>query len=450
MTERPERVFLTRYHARWVVPVSHPPVEDGTVVVEGDRIAYVGPRSGAPRGRDVELGDAILLPGLVNAHTHLDLTALRGLLDGLPFFSWVRTLVAARHEVLVAADLLDGARLGVLEGLRAGITTFADTSPADAAFDAMCELGVRGIAYREVFGPDPGQCASSMDELRAAVAAMRLRETPLVRAGVSPHAPYSVSDALFAAAAVYAREESLPLATHVAESEDESRFVTRGDGPFATLLRERGIPVAPRGRSPVALLERCGVLAPGTLLIHCVRADADDVDTIAQHGAAVAHCPASNAWFGHGTAPLTELLGARVRVGLGSDSMVSNTRMDVLMEARLAMDAQRERGRTRFDATRALELATLGGARALGLDAEIGSLDTGKQADLAVFALPTAGRTTRRPEEVLLGNTDSALLVVVGGRELVREGRVVGADTRSIADRVTASATRLSDWMRAR
>ncbi len=242
-----------RYNARVVRAVSGADVEDGTVVVDDDRITYVGPRAGAPPGRDVELGDVILSPGLVNAHTHLDLTVLRGRFDGLSFFEWIRALTAAR-AALSPTELLESARAGIREGLLAGITTYADTAPNDAPFEAMRELGVRGIAYREVFGPDPAQRDASMDGLREAVAAMRARETPLVRAGVSPHAPYSVSDELFTAVATHARSEGLPLATHVAESDEESLLVATGEGAFAAFLRGRGIPVGPRGHTPVELL----------------------------------------------------------------------------------------------------------------------------------------------------------------------------------------------------
>ena len=221
--------------------MSGPDIENGTVVVEGDTITYVGPRAGAPPGRDVDLGDSILAPGLVNAHTHLDLTVFRERFRGLPFFEWIRKLTEAR-AALSPRDLLDSARAGIREGLLAGITTFADTAPNDAPFEAMRELGVRGIAYREVFGPDPAQCESSMGWLREAIAAMRSMETPLVKVGVSPHAPYSVSDALFGGVARYARSERLPLATHVAESEDESLFVARGEGAFAAFLRDATSP----------------------------------------------------------------------------------------------------------------------------------------------------------------------------------------------------------------
>jgi len=390
-----------------VRPVRGPDVENGTVVVEGGLIAYAGPRASAPSGRDVDLGDVILGPGLINAHTHLDLTRMRGLLDGLPFFEWVRKLTAARLA-LSADALLDSARAGIREGLLAGITTYADTAPGDAPFEAMRELGVRGIAYREVFGPDPGQCGDAMAGLREAVARMRGRETALVRAGVSPHAPYSVSDELFGAVADFARTEGLPLATHVAESDDESRLVSEGEGPFAAFLRGRGIAVRPRGRTPVGVLEGRGVLGANPLLIHCVRCDERDIVTIARHDCGVATCPGSNRILGHGAAPVAAMRSAGIRLGAGSDSMASNVRMDVLHESRLALgDAAGERD--------VWEVATLGGARALRLERRIGTLETGKQADLAAFALGSDPDAPAR-----------ATFVAVAGRELVKEGRLTG------------------------
>ncbi len=398
---------VIRYHARLIRPVSAPDIENGTVAVEGAVITYAGPRAGAPAGRDVELGDVILSPGLVNAHTHLDLTVLRGRFDGLPFFPWIRALTAARAE-LSPGELLESARAGIREGVLAGITTYADTAPNDAPFEAMREFGVRGVAYREVFGPDPVQCAQSMEGLRATIAEMRSRETELVRAGVSPHAPYSVSDELFGAVAQFARDERLPLATHVAESEDESLLVARGEGAFTEFLRGRGIGVAPRGRTPVDVLDRHGVLDTNALLIHCVHSDARDIATIAKHGCGVATCPMSNRYFGHGAAPVAEMRAAGVRLGAGSDSMASNVRMDILHEARAALGAdagERE----------VWELATLGGARALRLDHAVGSLEAGKQADLAAFALEADRNAPAR-----------AILVVVAGRVVVSNGQLNG------------------------
>ena len=218
---------------------------------DGGRIVYVGSRAGAPAGADVDLGNCALMPGLVNAHTHLELTVMRGFLEDLDFRSWIFRLTKARRDVLTQDALLDSARAGIAEGLLAGITTYADTNDSSAPFHAMLEMGVRGISYQEVFGPHPEQCAESLGGLRQKVETLRPLETPLVRLGVSPHAPYSVSDALFTATAEYAREQRLPIAVHIAESEDESRFVTSATGAWADGHRSRGIPVVVRGESPI-------------------------------------------------------------------------------------------------------------------------------------------------------------------------------------------------------
>jgi cytosine/adenosine deaminase-related metal-dependent hydrolase len=447
-----EHLLMTtrvRWHARWVVPVAAPPIADGTVITEDDRIVWVGPRATAPQGgRDEELGEAFLTPGLVNAHTHLNLTMMRGLLEELPFFEWVRTLTRATHEALVGEDFLDAAMLGIAEGLASGVTTYGDTAPSEAPFEAMLRMGVRGIAFREVFGPDPKQCEASIATLRDQVAAMRPRATPLVRVGISPHAPYSVSDALFAAVARLALEEMLPVAVHIAESADEQELVTQGTGQYADFLRSRDIPVVPRGDHPMQIVERAGLLRAGTLLIHCVRVDASTVRGIAAAGCGVAHCPASNARFGHGIAPLHEMLRAGVRVGLGSDSMASNNRIDLLEEARLASHAQRVRHSSvdAVNAKAAFRLATLGGAEALRVDDEVGSLEIGKQADLAVFAIPPHGGPVMDPHvSLVFGPRPATQRVIVAGVERVRDGIVLDFDS-AIAVRVQDAAHRLDRW----
>lgn len=438
-----------RWHARWVVPVATPPIALGTVITEGERIVWVGERALAPAGgRDEDLGDAILTPGLVNAHTHLDLTMLRGALDGLEFFDWVRTLTAACRDALTDGDFLAAARLGVAEGLASGVTTFADTAPGDAAFEAMRAMRVRGIAYREVFGPDERQCASAVATLRDQLAAMRPRETDLVRVGVSPHAPYSVSDALFAAVARLAAEERYPVAVHIAEGEDEQQLVVSGAGRFAEFLRGRDIPVVPRGGEPLEILERAGLVRAGTLLIHCVRVSDAAVPRIAAAGCGVAHCPASNARLGHGIAPLTAFLRAGARVGLGSDSMASNDRMDILEEARLASEQQRaaQRSHDALAAKAAFRLATLGGAEALRMDDAIGSIEVGKQADLAVFRVPEHGAPVDDPVHALVfGARPRTERVLVSGVELVLGGEVLGLDP-ALAAAVADAAERVKRW----
>jgi cytosine/adenosine deaminase-related metal-dependent hydrolase len=442
---------VIRYHARWVLPISAAPIEHGTVAVSDGRISYVGPRAGAPRGSDVDLGDALLMPGLVNAHTHLELTVMRGFLEDLDFAHWIMRLNRVKRAVLDREQMLDSARVGVEEGIRAGITTYADTCDTGVAFDAMLEAGVRGIMYQEVFGPDPAVCEQSMSELRAKMQALRARETGLVRVGVSPHAPYTVSDELYEAVARYAADERLPVAVHIAESEVERALVERGEGVFAEGLRKRNIVIAPRARSSVALLERTRVLECRPLMIHCVRVDERDIAMIAASGAPVAHCPASNAKLGHGAAPLHELLQAGITVGLGSDSVASNNSMDILAESRAAVLSQRAR-LARHDvlsARDALHLATLGGATALGLASEIGSLEVGKSADLAAFPIGHSAIPVHDPyaAAVFALPASRASLVTVAGRELVTPGKARKSNPELLA-RVEKTAARMRDWLK--
>jgi cytosine/adenosine deaminase-related metal-dependent hydrolase len=441
---------VIRYRARYVLPITASPIVDGVVAVERGRIAYVGPRAVAPAAEEIDLGDVLLLPGLVNAHCHLELTAMRGFLEDLDFRSWILRLTTAKRAVLSREMLLDAARYGIAEGLRHGITAYGDTCDSGVAFDAMRECGVRGVMYQEVFGPDPAQCEESLGVLRETIQHLRPVETARVRVGVSPHAPYTVSDSLFAAVARYARAESLPMAIHIAESQLEHDLVVNGAGAFADGLRARGIAVTPRSRSPIALLSSLDVLAASPLLIHCIRVDDADLRLIADARCACAHCPASNSKLGHGIAPLTALLDAAIVIGLGSDSMASNNRMDLLEEARLAVLFQRAHG-TQFErpsASDALRLATLGGAQALGIGNQVGSLDVGKSADLAAFPLAAAGPVhdpTATAVFALPGT--QASFVAVEGVVLVRDGSLLRED-RSVAQRVQQSADALEAWLR--
>ena len=435
------------YRAHWVVPITSPPVRDGAVAVRDGRIVYVGPRHGAPRGKTSDLGDALILPGLINAHTHLELTAMRGFLENLSFHEWIVRLQRAKTTVLSPESMMDAARLGVAEGLRAGITTFADTCDSGVALAAMSEMGVRGIMYQEVFGPHPAVCEESIASLREKLDAHRAHVSGLVRVGVSPHAPYTVSDRLFGAVRDLARAQRLPIAIHIAESADEVALVRDAAGPFAEGHRSRGIPVAPRARSPLALLDDLGVLAMRPLLIHCVHVHGADIDAIAANGCAIAHCPASNSKLGHGVAPLSEWVERGITVALGSDSMASNNRMHLLEEARLAVLAQRARGSVfaSFSAERALEMATIGGARALGLDREVGSLEAGKSADLCAFAIDELHAT---PHDDPIATAVFALggaparMVLVAGQPRLLEGRLLNED-EGLIDRVRATGEAL-------
>jgi Cytosine deaminase and related metal-dependent hydrolases len=444
-----------RYNARWVLPISGDPIENGTLAELNGRITYVGPRDSAPAsaGPDYELSDALLMPGLVNTHTHLELTVMRGFLEELCFSDWIGKLRRGRNEVLNEVMLLDSARLGIIEGLLAGVTTYADTCSSGVVLQAMKELGVRGVMYQETFGPDPAAAEPAMAELHRRVESLKEEQTDLVALGVSPHAPYTVSDALYLDCASYAKAHDLPMAMHIAESREENEIVTEGKGDFADAWTRRGIAVAPRARSPIALLDKVGALTPTALLIHCVLLDDADISLIADRGCAVAHCPASNAKFGHGVAPLLPLLAAGVRVGIGSDSVASNNRMDLLDEARLAVLMHRAvtRRHDAFGARDALRLATIGGANALGLGERTGTLEVGKDADLAAFRLDSA-RTIPPgdPESVavfaMAGR--SAEMVAVRGKRLVEHGKTL-FPVEDVMSSVSRASDALHQWARA-
>jgi cytosine/adenosine deaminase-related metal-dependent hydrolase len=447
------RLMATLYTARWVLPVTAPPIPDGGVLVSDDgRIEAVGPASRLPAGaRTVDLGDALLMPGLVNVHAHPELAAFRGALEDLPFHRWIPALLALKANAgLTTEDYDAAARWTCAESVRAGVTTLAATEDSGAALDALRDAGMRGVVFREVFGPAPDQADAAVGQLRERVDVMRQRETPLVRVGISPHAPYSVSNALYQRVAGLAREEGLPLAAHVAESRAETELVRNGAGPLADGLAARGIATPPRAPSTIALLERLGVLEARPLLIHAVQLDDQDVVRIARHGCPVAHCPVANARLGHGTAPVPELLDAGVVVGLGTDSVAANNRLDLLEEARVAQLQQRSRQRSPavLPAGTLLRMATLDGARALGLDARVGSLEPGKDADLCAVGLdgphtiPAAD-----PVATLFHAARGAdvVLTVVRGRVLYRDGTFATLDVDGLRPRIEDAGRRITE-----
>jgi 5-methylthioadenosine/S-adenosylhomocysteine deaminase len=440
------------YRADWILPVATPPVREGALLASADgTIAAVGPREAIEPPEDatvVELGPSILLPGLVNVHAHPELAMFRGALEDLPFRDWILKLVGSKRAALRDDDYAAAAAWTAIEAIRAGMTTLAATESSAAALPAFRDAGLRAIVYREVFGPDPAQLNESMAELRGALEQLLPQRTPLVRVGISPHAPYTVSDDLFVAATRLAASEGLPMAIHIAESRPERELVTAGGGDFAPGLRTRGIATPERGRSPVEMLHRLGVLEARPLLIHCVDVDEEDIERIAASGSSVAHCPVANARLGHGLAPVPALLDAGVPVGLGTDSVGSNNRLDLLEEARTASLLQRVAHRSWqiLPPAALLRLCTLGGAEALGLGGTIGSLEPGKDADLCAVSL--AGPHVRPVHDPLAALFHSArasdvVMTAVKGRILQREGRVLTLDADEVGGRVEDAASRL-------
>ncbi|MDX6515015.1 MAG: aminodeoxyfutalosine deaminase [Gaiellaceae bacterium] len=397
--------------ADWVLPVEGEPIRDGAIAFEDGRIVAVG-RS-ADLGAGTRYEGAAIVPGLVNAHTHLEYAVYAGFGDGLPFEEWLATHIE-RKQLLRADDHEAIARLGAAECLGSGVTTIGDASFTGAAAAAAHELGLRATLYLEVFGDDPEPALARFARLRDEVGP-HLSER--VRLGVSPHAPYTTGIDVYAAVA----ELGLPLMSHLAETAAEREWLEQGAGPWQRSLGDKLL--GPTGSTGIRALAERGLLSPRLAAVHCVDLQPDELALLAGSGSGVVHCPRSNSYLGCGIAPLRALLDAGARVGLGTDSPNSAVDFDLFAELRAAvMHARaREHAAESLSATEALELATLGGARALGLDGEIGSLVPGKRADLAVVALADTGL---HPWE------DPATAVVLGGSPEHVQATLVGGEIR--------------------
>lgn len=333
----------------------------------------------------------MILPGLINLHTHLELNHLKGKIDDVDFFAWIQRVRAAK-EATDEAGFLQAAREGVREAWRYGTTTVADTGTSGATAVALREMGGRGIYYHEAIAPDPELCEESFDSLVEALADLIHRASDAVEVGVSPHAPYTVSAQLYARVTDYARAEGLPLAGHLAESYAEVEFVTRGEGRFARAWQERGIPLPETARTPVEYVSRLGLLGSDLLAIHAVQVDQQDIELLAKFDVPVVVCPRSNSRHGHGSPPLAAFLTRGLRCGLGTDSVASVDSLDLRSEARKARELADLR------AAEAIRLLTLGGAAALGKHDSLGSLEPGKWADLCVVEV--GDRVSNEAEDI--------------------------------------------------
>ncbi|HEX3187646.1 MAG TPA: amidohydrolase family protein [Pyrinomonadaceae bacterium] len=424
----------------------------GAVAVSGTQIVGVGSQSDIvarfPEARVEDFGEALILPGLVNTHTHLELTVMRGYLENEDFYAWLRKLTVARLERLTADDLRVSATWGACEAVRAGITCVGDASDsAMMSMLALKDVGLRGVVFQESFGPDPRLVEENFASLKAKVDGLRGLETELVRVGVSPHAPYTVCAPQLELIAEFARDKELPLMMHAAESHDEELLVREGCGTFADRFVQRGIEWTTPQLSTIQYLKQRGILDTQPLLAHCIRVDDADIETLRETRSKVAHCPKSNAKLGHGRAPFAKFLEAGVAVGLGSDSVGSNNTCDILEEARFAVLLSRAGERDRLiTAADALEVATLGGARCLNLDGRIGELREGLQADLAVLSLTGAHQIPNHDPAataVFASSGRDVMLTVVAGREVYRDGRVVGVDEERLRARMQEISEKL-------
>jgi cytosine/adenosine deaminase-related metal-dependent hydrolase len=396
--------------ARWIFVVEGQPLENGTITINGDRIVAVEPHG--RRSADVDLGNAAVIPGLVNAHTHLDLSGLRG--AGIPaggFTDWLRAVI--RHRRNLSTDQLTwDIQAGLNESVACGTTLIGDISAQGLSWPALVAAPVRAIVFFELLGLPKTRAhqawAGACEWLRSHPA------TGTCRPGLSPHAPYSIRSSLFRAAANYCQHRRVAMATHLAETQAELELLERRCGPFVDFLSELGV-WDPEGLANGASeILRLNADTQNALFIHGNYLDAACPFL---KGATLVYCPRTHAAFGHQAHPFRTFLQAGVRVALGTDSLASNPDLNVFEEVRFLHDRFPD-----LPGSLLLRMATLYGAEALGWEKETGSLVPGKSADLVVLPLTDLGEAD--PHRLLLSSAGPVNRVLWRGEWYSRDAKV--------------------------
>jgi len=394
-------------------------IEDGAIAIEGDTITAVGPRKEIERGarpaRTIDASTALVTPGMINGHAHAAMSLFRGVAEDHSLDDWLQKYIFPAEARNVTEDfVLWGTRLGVLEMLRGGITTYADMYYfEDVVASVTKEAGMRGVLGQTVLdfpAPDHKTPAAAFDSIQKFVD--KWKGDPLITPAVAPHSIYTLSTENLKAAAALARRNGVPILIHVAEA------------PFESEMSRKKY-----GASPVAYLDSIGLLGPDVIAAHSVWVDAKDIATLVRRGVGSIHNPSSNMKLASGVMPVVDLLAAGEPIGLATDSAASNNNQDLFQEMNIAAKLQKV---TRMDpralpARQTVELATIGGARAIHLDKQIGSLEVGKKADLILINTNATHSTPMYNVYSLLVyalNAHDVRTVVINGK-VVMDGRVM-------------------------
>jgi cytosine/adenosine deaminase-related metal-dependent hydrolase len=410
----PRRKLPWTLTARWVLPVEGPPLERGVITIGGKQILAVEPEG--DRTADLDCGDAAILPGLVNAHTHLDLDSLGD--ERLPtrnFTDWLRAVIHQRRS-RSPDQVLRTIRAGLEQSVACGTTLLGDISSQGDSWTVLARTTrLRAVVFDELLGLPQTRAHAAW-----AAACEWLRGHPCreaCRPGLSPHAPYSVRASLFRAAARLSQRQHLPLAIHLAETREELELLEHHCGPFLSFLSELGVWDAGglvKGLNEVLQLN---AESAHVLLVH---GNYLDPRMSLPRGASLVYCPRTSAAFGHDAHPVRQLLARGVRVALGTDSLASNPDLDVLAEMRFLYQQYPEVPPATF-----LRMATLSGAEALGWEKETGSLLPGKSADLVVLPLPP--QAGRDPYQSIFESSARVQAVLFRGKWVHHQGEALSA-----------------------
>ena len=376
------------YHASWVVPISQPPVRDGWVAVDRGRVVAISRRQPTDGALEIDLGESAILPGLVNAHTHLELSYLR---EQVPptsdFVTWVRGVIAERRKRPDprSPEILEAIDQGIAEALACGTAIVGDISNTLVTFDALARSPLAAVVFYELIRfntQDPRgfvQAATEAIEL--------LPPSPHVRASLAAHAPYSVAPLVFRAIRqAVDRDPFSPCSVHLSESTEEMDFIRTGGGPWRAILEELGSwdpQWVPPGGTPVQFLDDCGFLDGRVLAVHGVQMGAADLERLALRGTTLVTCPRSNGHTGAGAPPLEDFYQSGVRIAVGTDSLASAPDLNLFAELATIRALAPS-----VPAATLLDSATRQGSRALGFDADFGTIEAGKLARLLAVTVP--------------------------------------------------------------
>ena len=382
---------------------------NGAIAIERGTILAVGPRDMVirkyPRHHIYSFPNAALMPGLVNAHTHLELPLMIRPSRTENYAHWVLRLLRAKSRLS-----RENLRYAVTENIEtlitSGTTTVAEICTHGISPDILRKSGMRTVVYFEIIAMQP-------TGWEKAVPAFPAWRSGLVHFGLSPHTPHTVSKAVLTYVRDRARRNALPLCMHIAETADELMLLRGKPGSLDTLYRAAGWQRAwaPLADSAFRYLDGLRILGKRFLAVHAVHTDDADIAVIKRSGTGIAHCPRSNRELSRGKMPLKKFLDARIPVGIGTDSLASAPSLNLWEEMRFAHQIHRRSGITPEDI---IHLATLGGARALGMDHEIGSLEPGKKAD--IIAVPLPRKNTGDLYSDLLRETKSCIMSMVNGK----------------------------------
>lgn len=430
----------------WILPINSPPLANACLAVENDRILAVVSKEefeSLPekirKERSRDLGESVIMPGLLNLHTHLDYSALKHFDNYSPFFAWIRGLIANSWQ-WTKEEWLHSALQGAEEVLLSGTSFIVDASYSGAAAHAVAVSGLRGIVGLEIFGIEEegaGEAFTdwlgkyerflneSAPETKEAIKSGRLKVT------IAPHTPYSVCPSLLRKAVSWSKDKNLPLLIHIAESEAECRWIAKSDSDLDSFLEEAFRKKVPeklswkgKGLSPVKHLDSHDLLSENMLAAHLVQVDESDIAILAQKKVSAVHCPRSNSRLRNGISPMSKIIDAGIRMGFGTDSAASGDDLNVRQEARFAWDLHRAVHKDfNLQAERAIHYLTLGAACALNVENEIASLESGKKADFAVFSLEHLPALAKmRPYESLIYGGAKLSELYVDGKKLVTNG----------------------------